>query len=320
MKHKHFKTLLIHSQVEPLKSDDAAALRMHLAECQQCRAEATAMDALRAGEEALKDLTAIDASLLQEARQELRVLLRRENATRSAGRVSLLYTLALSHPRISAGLSFALVLAVGVGIGRWYVSLPEYAAGSHLALIPAGGAQPAGEPPRVANVHFITYGGDSQPVEFTFDAVTPTHVRGSLDDPMIQKLLVEAILTDDNPGVRLKAMDAIRATGMTSADTAIRTALLHVLRSDPNIGVRKQAMVALHAMPLDGPITSGFLDVLMREKNPGLRIAAINALIPLLSKPDGMDPRLREVLERKAQSDNNGYIRLRAKSVLLERQ
>jgi hypothetical protein len=74
----------------------------------------------------------------------------------------------------------------------------------------------------------------------------------------------------------------------------------------------------LLGFPFDEEIKQAFLHVLMRDKNPALRIAAINSLDSARVEGQPRDKDLLEVLKERMQSDENNYIRIRAKAVLKE--
>jgi hypothetical protein len=320
MTHKKFENLLQLSRVQTLDEQNAALLASHLAECPECRKELSALEKLEAGAARLRERIPVDDTLLQECRRELHVLLHHEATSRQTQPrlFSLLGLLAVRR----GGLAFALVLALAVGIGAGRLLFPggSNPAETHPVVSTASLSQPPDRQPRITNVQFLDRGEGTDVVEFTFDAVTPVRMRGKLDDPSIQKVLVSAMLNDDNPGVRLRAISAISAAPAPRKDKEIESALIRALKTDPNVGVRKQAITVLRGMPLDAEIRQALLCVLMNEKNPGLRIAAINALEPALNEAGTLDQRIRDVLRQKANSDNNDYVRLKAKAVLLEKQ
>jgi hypothetical protein len=100
----------------------------------------------------------------------------------------------------------------------------------------------------------------------------------------------------------------------------VKTALITALLHDKNLGVRKEALNVLKNYLPDSVIVRAFLGVLANEKNTGLKITAINSLD--LSKYENQ-PMNREILEmfrNKAQSDDNNYIRIKAKAALQEVQ
>jgi hypothetical protein len=56
----------------------------------------------------------------------------------------------------------------------------------------------------------------------------------------------------------------------------------------------------------------------MHDANSGLRIAAINALEDARGESLPLDPEVLKVFKQKMQSDDNNYIRLRARAVVEE--
>jgi hypothetical protein len=103
-------------------------------------------------------------------------------------------------------------------------------------------------------------------------------------------------------------------------DADVKAALITALLHDRNLGVRKEALNVLSNYLPDPVIVRAFLSVLASEKNTGLKIKAINSLD--LSKYENQ-PVNREILDmfkNKAQSDDNNYIRIRAKAALQEVQ
>jgi len=113
-------------------------------------------------------------------------------------------------------------------------------------------------------------------------------------------------------------VSAIGDRQLQPADKEVKAALIATLKYDENRGVRKEAMKALEKFMPDTEVTAAFVYVLQHEKNTGMKIAAINSLN--LSKYHGYekDENLMEMLREKVHSDENNYIRLRAKAALQE--
>jgi HEAT repeat protein len=129
-------------------------------------------------------------------------------------------------------------------------------------------------------------------------------------------------MNDQNPGARLRTVSAIAndAETLNSSDKEIKAALLRAVEGDPNVGVRKQALRALQRFPLDSEIRDALIFVLKHEDNPGIRIDAISHLhSPELSR-QLVDQDLLSVLKEKMKSDNNNYVRTRAKQFYEEVQ
>jgi HEAT repeat protein len=123
-------------------------------------------------------------------------------------------------------------------------------------------------------------------------------------------------LNEQNPGVRLQSINAM--TLQKVPDREVKSTLITALKTDENAGVRKEALLALKNFSMDDDIKQAFLFVLTHDSNPGLRIAAINYLDSARVVGKGYDQDVLSVLREKMQSDDNNYIRLRAKAAIEE--
>jgi HEAT repeat protein len=90
------------------------------------------------------------------------------------------------------------------------------------------------------------------------------------------------------------------------------------MKNDGNAAVRKEALAALTRYPADKNITDAFLYVLSNDKNSGLRVASINALADLKQRGELVNDEIKNVLNKKAENDNNNFVRIRAASILQE--
>lgn len=320
MRHKRFERLLALSVGGGLGKDEEEELSRHLETCVVCRSELQKLQRLHGYTEMVRNGSPVDEALLMEARRELHTLIRYEGRTRQ------IHALGWSLPSFAApvrmGLAAVLMFAVGFGLGNFGLFHSSQPGGEMTTtqFQTASVHTPSELQTKIENVQFLDRGEGSGIVEFTFDAVTPVHMRGNVDDPKVQKVLASALLTDDNPGIRLSAVNALGSAPQLKADSALEFALIKALKSDPNVGVRKQALLALKSMPLDDGIKQAFLLALSKDSNPGIRIAAINALDVAISRPGEIDSQVKEVLQRNALNDKNDYIRLKAKAVLSEKQ
>jgi len=221
-------------------------------------------------------------------------------------------------PRTGFVLGGVLALAGGIFIGRLWAPQPEV----RLSPVPTGqltsGALEAR--PEISNVKFLTVDPDAGSVEFTFDATSPVHMKGSISDPRIQEILARTMVGDRNPGIRLRSANMLssQAQRLKMPDKEVKSALIHALRSDSNPAVRKEAMKTLLAFPFDEEVKQAFLFVLVHDGNPAMRIAAINSLDSARVQDQPADNDLLEVLKERMHSDNNNYVRIKAKSVLEE--
>jgi hypothetical protein len=208
------------------------------------------------------------------------------------------------------------MLVAGVAIGRFgggWVQFP----GMTQDAIQAAVGENVGEA-RIGHIRFADVPGSQGELEFTYARITPMRVRGTVDDPQVQLLLARALVGDENPGVRLRAVNAIPSRPARQADLEIKAALILALKTDSNAGVRKEALLALRRLPPDLAIRDALLHALLYDTNPGLRIAAVNGLDSLALSPGGNDENLLSVLRQASQNDENTYIRSRANAVLKE--
>ncbi|HMK38346.1 MAG TPA: HEAT repeat domain-containing protein [Bacteroidota bacterium] len=317
MKHDDYRDLLLYSASGGIDDDDQAVLERHLQTCETCRREYEEARILHRALIEHRAGVAADDRLLNEARQELRIALRNEVLRRSSWMAWL--RPGEYSPAARFALGAACTLALGFFLGR-SLFLPA-AVQETLPVAPvssSGGERPEEGRTRITNVHFVDHGGGTGEIEFTFDAVTPVRMRGSIDDPKIQKVLTHAMLNEENPGVRLQAVHAINRQDVESQDRETKSALIKALAADANAGVRKEALHALRRLPFDAEIKRALLRTLVSDGNPGLRIAAINALDSARTSARGVDGDMLSVLRQKAETDDNNYIRVKARAVIQE--
>ena len=174
---------------------------------------------------------------------------------------------------------------------------------------------------KIQNIKIPAMLGGSGKVEISFDAIKPISYEGTADDPMIQKLLASALVTEKNPGIRLRTVNAISSqvgTDKSLPDPKVKNALITALEVDENPAVRKEALNTLMKLPFDTDIRDAFLFVLSNDRNSGMRVAAINALAQLKIEGTSLDDKILNVLNNKAENDKSDFIRLRAASLVQE--
>jgi len=317
MKHDEYRDLLLLSASGGIDADEQAVLERHLKTCDQCSREYGELQNLHRALTEHRPGIEADERLLNEARQELRIALRKEALRRSAWFSWLDPGEYGPAPRFALGAAFT--LAIGFLLGRsLFPPAPVQENLPVASLTPSGGSRPEEGRTKITNVHFIDHGRGTGEIEFTFDAVTPVRMRGSIDDPKIQKVLTHAMLNEENPGIRLQAVHAINRQDVESQDSETKSALIKALAADANAGVRKEALNALRRLPFDGEIKKALLRTLMSDGNPGLRVAAINALDSARTSVSGVDGDILNVLKEKAETDDNNYIRVKARAVIQE--
>ena len=320
MKHKQFEEWLQLSMYGELSEQERALLDNHLTTCERCRGDLEELKKLQ-GILAHRQPVAAQESVLQNARRNLRLRIHAEGTQKSLwSRVKDALDEVLAPP-VQVTLGGVVLIAVGILVGYFVFKVPTE---KSLALKQAT-AMEAGES-QITNIRFLDRDTQTGDVEFTFETLTPVHIRGNVNEEHVQKILARALVSNQNAGTRLRAVNMIgtqtgqRQDRVPGFDTEVKSALVTALLHDRNLGVRKEALSVLRNYLPDPVIVRAFLQVLASEKNTGLKIAAINSLD--LSKYENQ-PVNREILEmfkNKAQSDDNNYIRIKAKTALQEVQ
>ncbi len=287
-------------------------LREHIAGCEECQKEESRLrEFQRMLSSSMPD--AVDQGLLREAREQLH---RSLTIVQGSGSV-----LDRARDFLLGGLRPGLRLAtIGsatfiVGMAVSYGIFHRAAQNSSLQDIQNGSIIAAGDS-RISNVRFLNADGSNGDVEFTFETVRPVRMKGNIRDPQIEKVLAYAILNEDNPGVRLQSINAVAA--QRPGDNEVKKALISALRIDKNAGVRRESLRALQNFPMDNDIKDAILYVLNHDGNPGMRVAAINLLDSLRERSVIPNKDLLEAFEKTVQTDQNNYIRLRAKAAIEE--
>jgi HEAT repeats/Putative zinc-finger len=325
MNHQEFKSWLALSVHGALEPDQQKMLEEHLAECAECRSELGALRQVFATVDRSPRL-AVTEELLREARQELRALLRVERSRISVWDQVMQSIDAWMAPWVKVSLASASMLVVGFIAGALAFRSPVSSNGMLIQQVSDNTQVLRGEP-QITNVKFEDADPSDGTVSFSFDAMTPVQVKGSPNDPGVQSVLTKALMYEENPGVRLRAVSAITSqiqiqmTKPTKGDEEVKKALIETMKYDANTGVRREALRALDKFSFDNDIKQGLLFVLAKDGNESLRIEAINKLAAAKDEfKASSDKNLLEILRNRVQSDNNRYVRQRARAVLEEVQ
>ena len=153
----------------------------------------------------------------------------------------------------------------------------------------------------------VAPGAQQGEVNITVDAERRVTLNGSLDDPRIRSVLVDAMKGYDNAGIR---QDTLEALGTQISEPSVRDALLYSVQHDPNVGVRLKALQLVRQMDWTPNVQGAVLETLEKDKNPGIRVAAID----VLSKH--ADDQVMPVLQQLASKDPNPYVRLKCISAV----
>ena len=161
----------------------------------------------------------------------------------------------------------------------------------------------------IAGIESITPDANSNKVSIKYNMVYPQTIDGSPDDPEIHALLLLAARNQRDSSVRLDSIDLLTRQ---AEDNAVREALVYALRYDKNPGVRLKALEGLKSYVKDDVhVRDAVVEALMHDANAGVRSEAISLLNPVRA-----DMSVREALEVLAQHDKDPFIRSESRRYL----
>jgi hypothetical protein len=305
MFHRRYRVLLPLRAAGRLSSGEAARLERHLRSCVSCRKELDEIRHLQAIMASVADDGAVPS--LNSTRSHVAKDLREGRPLRRPLRSDRYRRTQIFPPALAyAGMGIA-ILVIGFFGGR-YVGVRSGAA-----------EWQAGNAPEIRVTQVTADKAGKGTIDIAYEQIHRQHLRGTIDDPAVQHVLARALVSGDNAGVRLRALEAVASTDRPAPERETKAALLLALSSDANDGVRRQALEALVRMRPDAQVRDALLQVLLHDNNPGLRIAAINALDSLRTNGLLSDETTRLSLQRLIAGENNIYVQVKARSLLEER-
>jgi len=164
----------------------------------------------------------------------------------------------------------------------------------------------------IANISGIVQTPNTEIVQVTYNRVVPETIQGSLDDPQIRQLLMIGTKAAAANGVRTDSVALLAHECLAGHQCAggpdgsgIRNGLLVSLRYDKNPNVRLAALEGLEPyVAEDQRVRDAVLEALMHDSNASIRTRAIGLLQPVES-----DSSVRQVMRAVSTTDENPYIR-----------
>ena len=145
-------------------------------------------------------------------------------------------------------------------------------------------------------------------VQIAYDETRRNMVRGRVDDPNIQRLML-AGAHEDNPAVRVEAMDLLR-TRAGSGSTEVRDALLNAVAADSNPAVRLKALDGLKPLSSDAEVRKALSRVLLSDDNAAVRMQVVDILVA------HRDDYMVGLLQGMVQRESNDSVRLKLEKAL----
>ncbi len=149
-------------------------------------------------------------------------------------------------------------------------------------------------------------------VQVSYNRVVPEMAQGSLDDPQIRHLLMVGTHAATSNDVRVDSVSYLadeckigHECKVDADGSGIRAALLTSLRTDKNPGVRVKALEGLQPyVAQDDSVRDAVLQALLTDTSASVRTRAVSLLEPVNS-----DTSVRQVLRTVSTRDANPYIR-----------
>jgi hypothetical protein len=293
-----------------LSSAERAACEEHLAGCAACRERREKFEQFHQVL-AQRPQPEVSASLLAEARMALDEALESEQ---HGWRALWHHGLPILRFQPASGFALAVTLILcGFGLGWGLRPHAARLASSVTDVNNAAVASPDLQNMRISDISRVAPDPQTGGVRITMDAERRVTLEGSLDDPKIQQVLLYAVKSYDNAGIRRDTLDALRS----HADNPnVHQALIYAMRHDPNAGVRLEALQAVCTTKSSDDVRTALLEALQHDTNPGVRVAAVDALIDATGAA-GFDTPTTQALEHLASTDANPYVRLKCANAVM---
>jgi hypothetical protein len=145
-------------------------------------------------------------------------------------------------------------------------------------------------------------------VQIAYDETRRNMVRGRVEDPAIQRLML-AGAHEDNPAVRVEAMDLLRMRA-GSGSTEVRDALLNAVGADSNPAVRLKALEGLKPLAGDAEVRKTLSRVLLSDNNAAVRMQVVDILVA------HRDDYMVGLLQGMVQRESNDSVRTKLEKAL----
>ncbi len=169
--------------------------------------------------------------------------------------------------------------------------------------------QPYVENASVVDVDSVTRDANSNQVSIKYNTLQPQMRQGPVTDPYIRQLLLLGARNNRNSGV---VLDSLALLSRTPEDNAVRDVLMYSLRYDKNPGVRMRALDGLKGyVRNDVQVRDAVVEALMHDTNAGIRQEAIGLLDPVKA-----DSSVHQALQVLSERDGDKFIRAESKRYL----
>lgn len=306
--------LSIYGELDDIEN---AELQVHLRSCEVCHREYHALQTM---------LTEIPQEPLHEAEEESLHLLRNlvsqklKPKTRTKnGFDQGIFSFIIQRPVFQFGFA-ALLIALGFFIGKSTENKANLSLNENFkTLVSAQENLQAGNAyvqPYILGINKIEYDPATGKISIDYNTINDIQMQGAASDRSIHALLQQAVLANEDYNVRLQALKTVRAVAhQTPAafDDSYLQVFNQILNQETDLGLRLQVLKILDVLPWNEQLKTLLQQVLIKNSEDALRIAAFRTITERESKKD----ELTDVLA-KAQHDTSTFIKYRSEKLLEE--
>jgi hypothetical protein len=312
MKHIKTKELVNLIYKDELNKSKNIKTQKHLLECPECRKELEEMEKFKSIQ-IKRAFSEPDAELLANSRKELLLKIKYspENNT-VLNKILHFFRNVFIEEKKLVFVGFT-ALIVGLCIG-FFINKQNEKESDFRNII--DNSTYVVNKPHINNLKFLRSEKAGENIDFTFDEAVTLRMSGNINEPKIQKILAYALINEENPGVKLKTISALNINH--NSDKIIKEALIQTVKTDDNPGVRSEALLTLSNMKYDEEIRDVLIFVLKNDNNSGIRQKALLCIEKIQRSGAAENTELYNTLKIKMESDDNSFIRYRAKTLIEE--
>jgi hypothetical protein len=182
------------------------------------------------------------------------------------------------RPQLLAVAASVLVLLAGFVLGRMVDQNTVSESDLLIAALENSAAQNLrlqdveDSPTLISNVAFRPLDGGR--VALAFDVAQHLEVQRDEDDPLVNEVLVHAMLDQSSLGSRLKAI----SFAGTASNAKVQEALIFAMVNDPDLPVRLRSLEILCKGPMSERVEEGLFQVLQHDDSMQMRLLAVEFL------------------------------------------
>ncbi|HEV2289084.1 MAG TPA: HEAT repeat domain-containing protein [Candidatus Acidoferrales bacterium] len=315
-----FETQLILYAIDELEGAERNSFEEHLDHCHPCmmalEAERRMLAALTPHQRP-EPSAALLASCRNRLEDTLDEMDHRSIFARWAEAIFPAHWLAL-HPAASAAALILIGFSVGMYAPRHFQGVSPASGTPRVATLNSMGLDSQElQNSNVSGISWVPAEGNLPPrIEVQITTQKPMVVQGTVDDKEVKQVLLYVLRNGRRfgPDVRINAVDLLKAR---ASDAEVEQALCQVERVDNNPAVRLKALEALTDAPPNPASIQTMLDAVVKDANIGVRVEAVNSLRTLSERGAlKSDPEAIKVLRDLSQGDSNVYIRLQSAAAI----